>query len=273
MSEIISSEGAADPVRRPSPQPFPQGIPQPRQGSAAQRSASIYEQSSPVVREDAEQLPVVTGNAPERRPVSNPFAHAAPAAEPRRAAPQDNPAPQRPPARRRLEPSEGASSTLIAAEQLRAAAGEKARQLRQVAEVQSKAAHAQALAGAAADAALADIPEVVTAPTRPIAPAEPAPAAAQPHAPAAYQTPPQTSPPPQPDAAAQAPAASAPTLSPGAQQKVAEWKEIAELTWADASIVLKDIQKEGERYIRANPTRAALTALGVGFVLGVFLKR
>jgi ElaB/YqjD/DUF883 family membrane-anchored ribosome-binding protein len=70
-----------------------------------------------------------------------------------------------------------------------------------------------------------------------------------------------------------APQSAAAALSPSAQQKVDEWKDIAEATWADASIVLKDIQTEGERYIRANPTRAALTALGVGFVLGVFLKR
>ena len=68
MSEIISSEGAAEPVRRPKPQPFPQGIPLPHQGDTPR--PSLYDESVPVVRDEAPEAPLVTGNAPERQPAA-----------------------------------------------------------------------------------------------------------------------------------------------------------------------------------------------------------
>ena len=292
MSEIISSEDAAEPARRPKPQPFPQSIPQPRQSAPPQRASSIYDESAPVVRDEADDdgptAPAVTGNSPQRRPAENPF----PNAEQKRvAAPSETASAAGAPQRRRQTPAETASSTLKAAEQLRAAAGEKARQLREVAEAQSKAARsevsAKARSAASAAEVIENIPEALSgsapaavpdppapepsrnpAPQRTPEPAPapaPAPARAKAPQPAPGPTGPATAPAPAPDPA--------PQLSQSAQDKVAEWKAVAEATWADASVVLKDIQKESERYIRANPTRAALTALGVGFVLGVILKR
>jgi ElaB/YqjD/DUF883 family membrane-anchored ribosome-binding protein len=289
MSETVSSEGtsepAADPASKPKPQPFAQSIPQPRQtGDAPRRASSIYDESEPVVRSEAPETaaatPTVTGNAPERRPAENPFPTSA--AETGRVSAKAATSKATPIARP-AEPTAAAqpSSTLKAAEQLRAAAGEKARQLRQSAENQAQTAQAQIEAAKVKAQAQRQVPPTTEIPAA-LAAHSPAPVAAAP-----AQQPAQARPQPRPQASpaptaapvtaqqtlVNAAATAAAALSPSAQQTVDEWKAIAEASWADASIVLKDIQKEGERYVRENPTRAVITALGVGFVLGVFLKR
>jgi ElaB/YqjD/DUF883 family membrane-anchored ribosome-binding protein len=49
--------------------------------------------------------------------------------------------------------------------------------------------------------------------------------------------------------------------------------ETALTAWADARVRLREFQSEAEIYVRANPTKAVLGAVGVGFVLGLLLKR
>jgi ElaB/YqjD/DUF883 family membrane-anchored ribosome-binding protein len=56
-------------------------------------------------------------------------------------------------------------------------------------------------------------------------------------------------------------------------EKGRELKELAESSFGDAKEKLKVLLKDGEIYARANPGKAVLAAVGVGFVLGVLLKR
>ena len=54
-----------------------------------------------------------------------------------------------------------------------------------------------------------------------------------------------------------------------AQGKVEELRGAAEKATSQA----KSWQAEGEVYVRENPTKAVLVALGVGFLLGFFLQK
>ena len=47
----------------------------------------------------------------------------------------------------------------------------------------------------------------------------------------------------------------------------------AEQAWDDAKDRVRTVQKDGERYVRKNPTKAVFTALGIGFVLGLIFRR
>jgi ElaB/YqjD/DUF883 family membrane-anchored ribosome-binding protein len=53
----------------------------------------------------------------------------------------------------------------------------------------------------------------------------------------------------------------------------ANLKVRAEAVLEDAKHRADDLQKEAEEYIRANPLKAVLLALGAGFVVGTLLKR
>lgn len=53
----------------------------------------------------------------------------------------------------------------------------------------------------------------------------------------------------------------------------ANLKVTAEAVLEEAKHRADDIQKEAEQYIRANPLKAVLIALGAGFVVGTLLKR
>jgi ElaB/YqjD/DUF883 family membrane-anchored ribosome-binding protein len=43
--------------------------------------------------------------------------------------------------------------------------------------------------------------------------------------------------------------------------------------WDDAVHRVRSFQDESKQYVRANPTKAVFTALGVGFVLGLIFRR
>ena len=58
-----------------------------------------------------------------------------------------------------------------------------------------------------------------------------------------------------------------------AQGKVQERRGVAESAWSDARSQAKTWQAQGETYIRDNPTKAVFIALGVGFVLGLLLRK
>ena len=52
-----------------------------------------------------------------------------------------------------------------------------------------------------------------------------------------------------------------------------EYRGRAEEYWNDASNRVRSFQDDTEQYVRENPTKAVLTALGVGFVLGLIFRR
>ena len=52
-----------------------------------------------------------------------------------------------------------------------------------------------------------------------------------------------------------------------------EYRGRAEECWNDASDRVRSFQDDTEQYVRENPTKAVLTALGVGFVLGLIFRR
>ena len=62
-------------------------------------------------------------------------------------------------------------------------------------------------------------------------------------------------------------------LREAAQDKVQELRGAAESTWSEARSQAKTWQVEGETYIRDNPTKAVFIAVGVGFVLGLLLRK
>jgi ElaB/YqjD/DUF883 family membrane-anchored ribosome-binding protein len=43
--------------------------------------------------------------------------------------------------------------------------------------------------------------------------------------------------------------------------------------WEDARYRARTFQEDSEQYVRENPTKAVLTALGIGFVLGLIFRR
>ena len=47
----------------------------------------------------------------------------------------------------------------------------------------------------------------------------------------------------------------------------------AEAAWGDATDRARTFQQDAEQYVRENPTKAVVTALGIGFVLGMIFRR
>ena len=68
-------------------------------------------------------------------------------------------------------------------------------------------------------------------------------------------------------------AAKAQEFRANAGAKANEWRDYAQDYYGTARDRAKTFQDESEAYIRENPMRAVLTALGVGFVLGVLFRR
>lgn len=58
-----------------------------------------------------------------------------------------------------------------------------------------------------------------------------------------------------------------------AEAKAQELRQRAEEAWDQGKTCAKQWQSDGEKYVRDNPTRAVLTALGVGFVVGLLFRR
>jgi ElaB/YqjD/DUF883 family membrane-anchored ribosome-binding protein len=52
-----------------------------------------------------------------------------------------------------------------------------------------------------------------------------------------------------------------------------EYRGKAEQAWDDARYRARTFQEDSEQYIRENPTKSVFTALGIGFVLGLILRR
>jgi ElaB/YqjD/DUF883 family membrane-anchored ribosome-binding protein len=52
-----------------------------------------------------------------------------------------------------------------------------------------------------------------------------------------------------------------------------EYRERGKEVWDDALHRVRSFQDDSQQYVRANPTKAVVTALGVGFVLGSVFRR
>ena len=52
-----------------------------------------------------------------------------------------------------------------------------------------------------------------------------------------------------------------------------EYRGRAEGIWDDTRRRVRSFQDDSEQYVRENPTKAVLTALGVGFVLALIFRR
>jgi ElaB/YqjD/DUF883 family membrane-anchored ribosome-binding protein len=71
-------------------------------------------------------------------------------------------------------------------------------------------------------------------------------------------------------AAAEAKAAE---IRAAAEAKTAELRGKAEAAYTDARNRAQSFRGESEHWIRENPTRAVLTAMGVGFVVGLMFRK
>jgi ElaB/YqjD/DUF883 family membrane-anchored ribosome-binding protein len=58
-----------------------------------------------------------------------------------------------------------------------------------------------------------------------------------------------------------------------AEERGQHFRDAAEQSFRDARERASDWREEGERYVRENPAQAVLAALGVGFVLGLLIRR
>lgn len=67
--------------------------------------------------------------------------------------------------------------------------------------------------------------------------------------------------------------AKAQDLKDTAEHKANELRGRAEQAYEQALVRARTLQKDGEHYVRENPMRGVLTALGVGFVLGLLFRR
>ena len=50
-------------------------------------------------------------------------------------------------------------------------------------------------------------------------------------------------------------------------------RERAGAAWGEATDRARTFQQDAEQYVRENPTKAVVTALGIGFVLGMIFRR
>jgi ElaB/YqjD/DUF883 family membrane-anchored ribosome-binding protein len=56
-------------------------------------------------------------------------------------------------------------------------------------------------------------------------------------------------------------------------EKASEFRDKAGDMYDDAKVQLKALQKDTEEYVRANPIKAVLIAVGAGFVIGSLARR
>jgi ElaB/YqjD/DUF883 family membrane-anchored ribosome-binding protein len=62
-------------------------------------------------------------------------------------------------------------------------------------------------------------------------------------------------------------------LRSAAGAKTDEYRARGKEVWDDALQRVRSFQDDSKQYIRENPAKAVFTALGVGFVLGLILRR
>ena len=62
-------------------------------------------------------------------------------------------------------------------------------------------------------------------------------------------------------------------LKVAAVDKAQQFKENAAEQWDDTRIKAREMHLSAEDYIRENPTKCVLSALGVGFLIGLIVRR
>jgi ElaB/YqjD/DUF883 family membrane-anchored ribosome-binding protein len=67
--------------------------------------------------------------------------------------------------------------------------------------------------------------------------------------------------------------AKAQELRSAAETKAGEIRSRAEQTYGEYRAKYRTLREDGEQYVRDNPTKAVLTALGIGFVAGLLFRR
>ena len=58
-----------------------------------------------------------------------------------------------------------------------------------------------------------------------------------------------------------------------ATDTVSQAREIAEERWQETRVKARQMHANSEDYVRANPTKAVLTAAGIGFIVGLLYRR
>lgn len=58
-----------------------------------------------------------------------------------------------------------------------------------------------------------------------------------------------------------------------ATEKATHFKESATEQWQDTRVKAKELQVTAEDYIRQNPTKCVISALGLGFLIGLIVRR
>ncbi|MBC8127425.1 MAG: DUF883 family protein [Gloeobacteraceae cyanobacterium ES-bin-144] len=58
-----------------------------------------------------------------------------------------------------------------------------------------------------------------------------------------------------------------------AAEKAQHLKETANEQWQDTRVKAKELQVTAEDYIRQNPTKCVISALGLGFLIGLIVRR
>ena len=62
------------------------------------------------------------------------------------------------------------------------------------------------------------------------------------------------------------------SLKANATEKAQHAKESAQHQWDETRVKAREIQVTAEDYIRQNPTKAVLGALGIGFLIGLIAR-
>lgn len=62
-------------------------------------------------------------------------------------------------------------------------------------------------------------------------------------------------------------------LKAAASEKAAAFKDTASVQWEDTRVKAKELHVTAEDYIRQNPTKCVLSALGLGFLIGLIVRR
>jgi ElaB/YqjD/DUF883 family membrane-anchored ribosome-binding protein len=62
-------------------------------------------------------------------------------------------------------------------------------------------------------------------------------------------------------------------LDAAARATADEYRGKAEHPWDGAQELVRSFRKDGEQYVRENPTKAIFSVLGIGFVLGLIFRR